>query len=707
MPAISILVPVYNMEKYLEDCMDSLINQTFEDIEIICIDDGSKDDSLAILRRYEAQDKRVRVYPQENSGLGKTRNAGFEKAQGEYIWFIDSDDWLALDACEKLYQYAQEHNPDIIYFGTQIVLEEENIPRSSRWDWTLKNLPKYLKNNVINAFDEPKYFINVSMEVWNRLYRREFITQNKIGFNAGIKAFLEDVLFNNECLINNPRILSVKDLFYFYRIRNTSVVGNLFNPKTGYYKNAIFLSKQTDEILARHNIDHDIRRIFLKRNLERIFSMMSHSEKVKRDMYPLLHDYFKGLDKEVCTDDFLKQLKLDKKLPPIASTPYKRYLIQSTIYRRTNRRYIKATNILEIPVYRKNLDERGGKKIRILGLRVYNKKVSKGLIKRKFLGFVFKTEETRLRKKYYLFGIKILSKRKGLLEVFQPKLDSMARQIDRINRKVDNTFYNIQVMAQIPFVHNYFPAFKRIHEGQDMVLTACGPTLNYYETIKDAVHCGVNNSIKVIDYLDYLFILDNFLVVPDANIGFDEYKGNNCKKFYGLLPPRRIAQLRNNWKRRRQEAITGRIPQHNMYRSNAYPFLVEDILENKWAINLEQEAFGDFLATVFLALQFMLYTHPQRIFLVGCDASSGYAYQSDVTLTYRHHLKRWRAFKAFVEDIYPDVEIISVNPVNLKGMFKDVYTEKYAMETFTEEELLNIDILDANENIIRSFAPNE
>ena len=113
MPAVSIIVPVYNVEKYLRECLESIINQTFQDIEIICVNDGSTDNSRKILTEYAQTDSRIKITDKENGGLSSARNAGLKIAQGEFISFIDSDDWVDKTMIEKLYNNIRALNTDI------------------------------------------------------------------------------------------------------------------------------------------------------------------------------------------------------------------------------------------------------------------------------------------------------------------------------------------------------------------------------------------------------------------------------------------------------------------------------------------------------------------------------------------------------------------------------------------------------------------
>ncbi len=115
-PKVSIIIPVYNVEKYLKECLNSVVNQTLKEIEIICVDDGSTDNSLSILEEYAKKDNRINLLKQENSGAGAARNKGLDSARGEYIYFLDSDDFLELNAIEILYNQIAKNQADICFF---------------------------------------------------------------------------------------------------------------------------------------------------------------------------------------------------------------------------------------------------------------------------------------------------------------------------------------------------------------------------------------------------------------------------------------------------------------------------------------------------------------------------------------------------------------------------------------------------------------
>lgn len=240
--------------------------------------------------------------------------------------------------------------------------------------------------------------------------------------------------------------------------------------------------------------------------------------------------------------------------------------------------------------------------------------------------------------------------------------------------RADDIYYNAQVLAQVPTVHKYFSQFKRINEGKDVVVIGSGPSLNNYKPLKDAINVGINGTFRVFKKLNYLFLTDYVLLDTKLNEEIDIFCPESCKKFYCILPQRRLQVLNQFFH------FTERIPQSNLIRANAFPVLLEDIWHGKLAVDLTTEAFGDWGGSVFSALQFVMYTHPKRVFLVGQDCTQGYSYNSDIEKeklpNHEAKIEWFKSFKDFADKMYPDTEIISVNPVGLKGIFKDWYQDE-------------------------------
>lgn len=216
--SVSVLTPVYNVERYLEECLDSLKAQTLKNIEFICINDGSTDGSLDILKRYAANDARFKIIDKANSGYGASMNAGLDVAQGEYIGIVESDDVASPDMFKKLYKFASKHNCDLVksnyfeYDGTQDYYMEPfiNFPYKEVFD------PK-TKLDVVKVLPI----------IWAGLYRRQMIVDNNIRFAETPGASFQDTSFVFRNWVASQRVALLKDAFLHYRVnRNESSVNS-------------------------------------------------------------------------------------------------------------------------------------------------------------------------------------------------------------------------------------------------------------------------------------------------------------------------------------------------------------------------------------------------------------------------------------------------------------------------------------------------
>ena len=212
MPEISVIVPVYKVEKYLDACVDSILNQTFTDFELILVDDGSPDNCGAICDKYAALDGRVRVIHQNNAGLSSARNAGVDAATGRYICFVDSDDLVAPDYCRELYGLLDGTEYDFSFCGV-CRFRDGSEPRPK-----MDNSPLTVTNTQYAAMQlEHK----TEFGVWNKLFRRELF--NQIRFAPG--KVHEDVIFSADLLrILHRGIVATEQQLYYYRQREGSIV---------------------------------------------------------------------------------------------------------------------------------------------------------------------------------------------------------------------------------------------------------------------------------------------------------------------------------------------------------------------------------------------------------------------------------------------------------------------------------------------------
>lgn len=215
MPAISVILPIYNVAPFLPECLDSLLKQSFQDLEIIAVDDGSTDESLSILREYEEKSQgKLKVFTKENGGLSDARNFGMEKAVGKYLAFVDSDDFVHPDFCRKMVEAAEEEDLDLVICDFYYYYSPDHI----------------LPSSAGKGFcaDRKKEALLAAPMAWLRLCRREKFSHMR--FEKGI--YYEDLLFAAPQVLEAERIGFVKERLYYYRQREGSIMRTAaFHPK--------------------------------------------------------------------------------------------------------------------------------------------------------------------------------------------------------------------------------------------------------------------------------------------------------------------------------------------------------------------------------------------------------------------------------------------------------------------------------------------
>ncbi len=216
MTYFSIILPIHNAEDFINKSLDSIINQSFHDFEVICVNDGSTDSSLQILSTYN--DPRIRVISQPNQGLSAARNTGLEIATGKYILFLDADDWLNFNTCQILYEKTlAEQNADIILFSFK--LHQNDLIRS----YKMPNYPdlKAIETTTVEFYSNPKIFMDFDFVAWDKAYKNTFIQQHNLKFEHSI-FMAEDRVFSINLFVKNPNITFLDDTLYNYRLRNDS-----------------------------------------------------------------------------------------------------------------------------------------------------------------------------------------------------------------------------------------------------------------------------------------------------------------------------------------------------------------------------------------------------------------------------------------------------------------------------------------------------
>lgn len=242
---LSVIVPVYNVEKWLERCIESILSQTYEKFELILVDDGSTDRSGIICDKYINLDKRVSVIHKKNGGLSSARNTGMKMSKGNYIVFIDSDDYIKNNLFENIIESIQKYHTDIIMFGYEMFLSKDTT------------LPSFQKGLILNPkeeaikIDKP----NVKNEfcfTWRYIFKKEFLTYNNMIFNEKLNV-AEDTVFNMECIFLANSMYVINEALYIYNdVNNESIMRRKYKPNYHIDLNKQYLEKK--RILTQYGI---------------------------------------------------------------------------------------------------------------------------------------------------------------------------------------------------------------------------------------------------------------------------------------------------------------------------------------------------------------------------------------------------------------------------------------------------------------------
>lgn len=284
---ISVIIPVYNVENYLEKCLDSVINQTLEEIEIICVNDGSTDNSLEILREYSLKDDRIKIINTANHGLGAARNNGLKVATGEYVFFLDSDDWIKECALELLYNKAKTNNLEMLFYQLTNYIDYDNtLSTTDLYDhkcFNDKNLEK-LDYFTINNFEN--HLFEVPVIAYSKLYKRAFIEENKFRFPEGIN--FEDNEFFYDAIFNCNRAGYLKKHLLYRRRHEDSITGS-FNTT---HLDIIYAMNHTIKVFQKNGkyetfnkklINHTFMNIVDWFNKAPLYYKQTFFDKIKRD----------------------------------------------------------------------------------------------------------------------------------------------------------------------------------------------------------------------------------------------------------------------------------------------------------------------------------------------------------------------------------------------------------------------------------------
>ena len=292
---VSVIIPIYNNENYLDQCLNSVCNQTLRNIEIICLNDGSTDKSLEILYKYAKQDQRIIIKNyKKNLGAGKRRNNGINIAKGKYIVFVDSDDWVEKEMLEKLFYNAENNCVDMVLFNSiehddnyskKRIYIQEDLLNNHVFDY------KYHKDLVLNRF----------LVVWSKFYKTDFIKQNNIKFPE--IRLLEDIQFHIDTMLAAKRITYVPDFLYHYRNSNRLSVQN----SRAVTDKSIVILKIFDEI----ELSFKRKNLFDKFEINFLRFKLNESKNILNNLDLKYKEYFFDVIKKEFDDMNLSKFKLD------------------------------------------------------------------------------------------------------------------------------------------------------------------------------------------------------------------------------------------------------------------------------------------------------------------------------------------------------------------------------------------------------------
>lgn len=325
MAKVSVIVPVYNVEKYLTECIDSILSQTMTDIEIICVNDGSKDKSLEILNEYAVKDKRVIVINKSNSGYGHTMNTGLNIASGEYIGIIESDDFASKNMFEDLYKIAKEYDADIVKGDWYNYWSKNKFARKN-------NRISSAKTFKLTNSTEDKSLLRINPSVWSAIYKREFLNKYNIRFLETPGASYQDLAFSFKVFALAQRVVLTDKAYLYYRQDN---MNSSVKSKTKVY----CVCDEYDEIDRFLEKYPDIKDKFkIQEEINRyngyVSSVLRIDDSVKPEFIKVFSEHFKKeYDSGLLQDEFFKKIK-KKEFMVLINSPDKYLKVLKNIERR-------------------------------------------------------------------------------------------------------------------------------------------------------------------------------------------------------------------------------------------------------------------------------------------------------------------------------------------------------------------------------------
>ena len=294
MAKISIVVPIYNVEKHLEQCLDSIVNQTYKDIEIILMDDGSTDRCGEIVDKYAQKDKRIKAIHKKNEGYGKTINRAFDMASGEYIGIVESDDYIEPDMYEKLLAQIEKLDADVCKAGFyKYNSTKPEDKQNEKWSFEGQEYDSFPKDRAFHLSEFPEYFA-IHASIWTGLYRKSFLEKYNIRMEETEAASYQDFPFITSVLCNAKKIALIPEYMYHWRLEN-----NQNSSTTRNDKKLLIMPKQCKKVkqIAKDTGSYDYLKEALYKHLVNANYVFYNriDLRYKREYFDLLHEMFEEL----------------------------------------------------------------------------------------------------------------------------------------------------------------------------------------------------------------------------------------------------------------------------------------------------------------------------------------------------------------------------------------------------------------------------
>nr|WP_268904482.1 glycosyltransferase family 2 protein [Campylobacter armoricus] len=680
-------MPIYNVEKYLRQCLDSVVNQTLQEIEIILVDDGSTDNCGKICDEYAIKDKRIQVVHKTNAGLGAAYNTGLEMASGEYIGFVESDDWIEPNMYEELYKKASETNVDVCIGNFYY--------HSEAGDKIYSKLFTTIPYDEIFSIDNYPELLTLHSSLWAKIYKKSVLGHIRVPEfkNSG---YYCDFPYWTEILCCAKTITRINSCVYHYRIDNPNASST--NLRTDSKLLTIIPSiKEAKNIIKKYNKYDLLKEEVYFNSILTAFRFFANIDKqYKQEFYEKMKDFvedlrfddtftfkyflnsgfleiYKKIVLSLLDNDYEKVVEISHYINNNAVSRVKEHLSYQIGYILVHRTK-NFKEILKLPfsifkairVFKKQQKEL--KRMKFPKLSEYLD-YQEALKIQNYLSYKIGKAVIKASKRWYMGAIFILPFKIAKI-VKQNKIKNQNNEQDKTIKQIliklndiENKVLNLKTNIQAASIHpGIFAKYKNIFENQEIVIVGTGPSAILYENPINAIHIGLNRAFMLENIkLDYLFIND--AIYPEGDLELRKFINNNpdCKIFLGLLPDKFL----NSKTHYRHNPNLFNYP-------HIFPYVLEYITHNIWAYDLTHEPIGDFQNVVFSALQFTCFANPKKIYLVGCDCSKGHFYSNDfyAKCDLSHIINTWHKIKILLDKFYPQIEIISVNPVGLKGLFK-------------------------------------